>query len=386
MLAQKKGSSTIPYMKQLRVLITGGGSGGHVMPALAIIEELREYCPKHQLELRLLYLGSQNGLEAQLAHTYDIPFSSIPTGKFRRKLSLKNITDILHIIRGIIKSYGIIKGFSPQIIVGTGGYVAVPAVIAGWFQKIPVLIHEQTIHAGLANRICACFARTIALTFQESSRFFPQGKTVYTGMPLRKTLFKEGTTQIFAQQRVDRSRPLLFISGGSQGSYFFNDLFLTMLDKLLEKYAIVYVSGTLDKNNAYQRLKLLRQSLNASQQKHFTLFKFITDELGDILRAADLAIVRSGANTVVELLAFHVPAILIPFPLAPQNEQYKNACFVKKINGGIIIEENKDTGKILPHTIDTLFATQQIASMKASLQAYNCQNGTEAIRKLIIPL
>lgn len=369
--------------KALKIIFTGGGSGGHIMPALAMIDNLTDYCIKNNIPLNLIYFGSKNGIEKKIIEKKGIVFKSISTGKLRRYFSFKNLRDLFFILWGIVQSIFLIKKIKPQLIISTGGFVSVPPVIGAKVNGIPAIIHEQTINAGLANKISGKFADTIAITFEESRKYFPQHKTILTGIPLRQDIFTGDREKAMAQFNFDNKLPVIYFTGGGLGCHLLNEVALDILPQLLTKTNVIYQTGKAMDNLDYKKMLQLKETLPQNEKIRFKVYDFIEDELPQILAMADLAISRSGAGTVNELTALKIPAIYIPLAIATQNEQYLNALWAVSMNGAIIIEEKNLTKEILYATILDILFTEKLSQMKKALTEKNFSLGNENMLELI---
>lgn len=370
--------------KKYKIIFTGGGSGGHTMPALAMIQAVKEY--SKDIECSILYMGSHDGVEKELVENHNINYKSISTGKFRRYLSINNFIDIFKIVRGIKESKKIIKEFAPDILVSTGGFVSVPSVISAKKLNIPIIIHEQTIDAGLANKIAAKFSDKIAVTFPESKKFFPPDKVVLTGIPLRKELFNGSKDAIYKRFNLDNNLPLIYFTGGGLGSHIINITAIKILPEILKKSNVIFQTGKALNGDDFIKMNQFKETLDDKKKNRLMVFDFIKNNLPDIYAAASLAVSRSGAGTVNELMALNIPAIFIPLAISTKNEQLRNAMFVENINGGIIIEENQLNPAILLKNINDILFTDKLNNMKANLQENKFQNGTENMIKLIFNL
>jgi len=371
---------------KLKIIFTGGGSGGHTMPAVSIISSLKIIKAYSSKDIDILYIGSFNGVEKNIIKSLEIPYKSISTGKLRRYFSIKNFFDIFNIILGIMQSFFIIKSFNPDIIVSTGGFVSIPPVISGKFLKAPILIHEQTINAGLANIIAAKFADIVALTFPDSKKYFNNKKTAVTGLPMREDVLSGNRKSAFKNLGINPELPVVYFTGGGLGCHLLNTTALVIIEELLSICNIIYQSGENKEFNDYARLSELKKNLPEKLKKRFLVFDFIKDELKDIYAAADLAVSRSGAGTVCELASMHIPAIYIPLAIATKNEQYKNARSIEEKGGAVIIEENKLSPILLKKTVTNLISSKQNKTMKKNLSKAKIINGTNNIIKLIFEL
>lgn len=313
-------------------MFTGGGSGGHVIPALTLIEKLEK-------SVDILYIGSTSGIEKTLVEGRGIRYFSIPSGKLRRYFSLKNMTDIGCILAGLIKSFFILRRLDPHSVVfSTGGYVAFPVVFSSWILGRKVLIHEQTGQAGLSNRLASRFATKIYVSFKDSMKFFPKKKTRFSGYPLKDECFRQ-TIKIQDVCGIDLStmkRPSIFITGGGNGSELINEKVKNELGKLRD-YTIFHQVG-----------KLFIEDYKRLETPTYKVFPFLNEGIIDLFKAVDIVLSRAGAGTVCELLALGKRSILVPLKIAQKNEQFYNALEAKSYLSSRIIEEEEFQGISLP--------------------------------------
>ncbi len=310
------------------LFFTGGGSGGHVVPALTIIQNIDKN------KYNIIYIGSRDGIEAELTKKKVDLYQAIPVGKLRRYLSFQNFLDLFKVILGILSSVKILMKFKSQKsrVVSLGGFVSVPVVIASKLLGIPVFVHEQTSRVGLANKISSYFAKEIFISFEESRKFFPKEKVRYTGYPVRREFF----TKAIEVKKIDNfnffqaSRPLLFITGGGNGSKLLNDKVRESLDELKKHFTIVHQVG-----------KAFISEYRKFEDSVYKPVAFLGDEMPSLFKSADVIISRSGAGTVCELMALGKKSIFIPLKGAQKNEQYHNAMEAKEYLGSIIVEEDK---------------------------------------------
>ena len=300
----------------MKIIITGG----HLSPALSVVEAL----PKKDIVLivgrKHTFEGDSHfSFEHQVANSLKIPFITITTGRLQQTFTRYTIGSVAKIPIGFFQALKIVKKFKPDVVLSFGGYVSLPIVIAAAFLQIPIVVHEQTLEAGLANKIASFFASKICISWKSSSKFFPKSKTIVTGIPIRKFQISNFKFQI-SNERL----PLLYITAGSGGSHSINLLIEGCIKKLLEKFYVFHQTGSSDFKD-YGRLETLKRSLNKTLQKRYTLTKFIEpSEVGSIISASDLVVSRSGINTVSELIYFGKPALLIPL----NKEQEKNALYL----------------------------------------------------------
>ena len=314
--------------------------GGHFSPAFALFQAL----PKTD---KVLFLGRKYAIEGENTYSFEylicqkekIPFFDIPAGRIQRKLTKFSLLTLFKTSKGIRIAKKILQQERPDIVVSFGGYLSVPVALAAKMFSIPVVIHEQTQKGGLANRLIGKFiADKICLTFDSSKAYFPENKSVLTGLPLRREVFEEGKPLI----SVPEGEKLLYVTGGSTGSHFINELIGQNLISLLSAFTVVHQVGDSSEYRDFEKLRELQEGLSDELKKKYCLKKFVEpDEIGWILQNTDVVVSRSGINTVVELLELGIPALLIPLPFGQRNEQLENAeLFVSKDLGEYLLQKN----------------------------------------------
>ncbi len=343
----------------MKLLIVAGG-GGHFAPALAVIEKLPKDVEVLVVGRKYVFEGDRSlSLEYQTATKLNIPFQSLTTGRLQRKFTRYTINSLLKIPIGLSQATNILAKFKPDVVLSFGGYVSVPITLAASILRIPLVIHEQTLEAGVSNKLVSKFAKKICISWEDSKKFFPQKKTVLTGNPLRKE-FEMGDlrTDEFKKSPSPaiRVEPTIYVTGGSSGSHAINVLIEGCVEKLLQKYNVIHQVGEASKYKDFERLSELRDSLSQELKSGYTLVKFIEpSKVADFLNASDLVIARAGMNTVTELIYFAKPSILIPLPYGQHQEQLKNAIFMKKLGLAQIAEQNELTPEKLSILIDQMF-------------------------------
>ncbi|MBI2007197.1 MAG: undecaprenyldiphospho-muramoylpentapeptide beta-N-acetylglucosaminyltransferase [Candidatus Blackburnbacteria bacterium] len=328
-------------------------TGGHLTPALAVADILK------RKGWRIYWLGEKFAVEGEKAQTLEhktipalgIPFYHITTAKFHRKFVLRSFFSLWKLGVGFFQSLILLVRIRPQIILSFGSYVSVPPAAAAWVLRIPVILHEQTAASGLANRIISKLAKKIALSFPESLGYFPRNKTVITGNIVRESIFKIG------QERLGRKRnetPVLYITGGSRGSQIINRQVIAILPKLLPRFVIYHQTGFID----FEKIKSVRDKLPPSIQKNYSIAPLYgTGEVEKIYKDADLAISRSGANTVSELAICAIPSILIPIPWSEENEQEKNAKLLAERGAGILLPQKNLSRTTLLRAVEEMWGS-----------------------------
>ena len=309
-----------------KIILTGGGTAGHVTPNIALLPELR----KRGFEI--LYIGSKNGMEKDLAEKAGIEYRGISTGKLRRYFDIKNFTDPFRVIKGYGEAKKIIKEFAPDIVFSKGGFAAVPVALAAKQLKIPVLAHESDMTPGLANKISAPAAVKICCNFPETLKYLPEGKGVLTGSPIREELTKGDRKRGLEILGFGEDKPILLVIGGSLGAQHINDAIRRILDRLLVRFDICHIAG---KGNVDKML---------IGKKGYIQFEYVSDDLKDLFAAADLFVSRAGANAICEILALKKPNLLIPLSAsASRGDQILNAeSFEKQGYSMVLKEEDMD--------------------------------------------
>ncbi|WP_055071353.1 undecaprenyldiphospho-muramoylpentapeptide beta-N-acetylglucosaminyltransferase [Clostridium massiliamazoniense] len=352
-------------MSKYKIIMTGGGSAGHVTPNLALVPKLES------LGFEIKYIGSKKGIENDIIKKANIPFYSISSGKLRRYFDFKNFSDPFKVIKGVGDAFRILSKEKPDIVFSKGGFVTVPVVIAASMKKIPVVAHESDFTPGLANKIAGRFCDKLCVTFPESLKYIEGNKGILTGTPIREELFN-GRAEIgkrFCNFKYDKET--ILIIGGSLGAKVINDTVRMDIERLLKEYNIIHLCG---KNNLDDKLK---------NKEGYIQLEYVSEELPDLMAYADLVISRAGANAIFELLALKKPHILIPLSAkASRGDQVLNAKSFKKSGYSVVIEEEELTTDKLYEELKELDLNKRlyIDNMKKS----NLGNGIENIIKVIL--
>jgi UDP-N-acetylglucosamine--N-acetylmuramyl-(pentapeptide) pyrophosphoryl-undecaprenol N-acetylglucosamine transferase len=366
-------SQTTPPKSEIRnpnfqIAITGGGTGGHVSPAVAVITRLRERSAAEGWGVDLLYIGSVAGVERRTITALGVPYKAIQTGKLRRYLSLETPRDLLvRLPAGFFQAFAALRRFKPDVIFSTGGYVCVPTVIAGRMLGVPSLTHEQTALVGLANRIAGRFADRVAISFPRSASFFPPGKTLLTGNPVRPTIFQGDPSRAAQLFRFDPNGPTLYITGGAQGSHAINLAVLDALPRLLACCQVVHQCGEGPDGSGDDLRTLLqaRETLAPDLRQRYHVQAFVGEEIGDVYALAALVVGRAGAGTVNELASLGKPAVLVPLPGSAGGEQEANARALEKEGGATVLLQIDLTPDSLAGTVcDLITDTTRLRSMR----------------------
>lgn len=295
----------------MRILLSGGGTGGHIYPALAVGRELQQ-----RYGAEVLFLGDANGLETRIVPSSGIPFKGIQAGKLRRYLSPGTLTDLGRIPVGMAQALRIVRRFRPDAAFTSGGYVSVPAGWAARARGVPLVMHQQDVPPNLANRLLTPFATRVTLSFPDSLRYFPRAKSLLTGNPVRESILAVvGSDPAAAKAHLglDPQLPLLLVTGGSQGARHLNQVVVAALGRLLPHCQVLHVSGQL---TYAETTTAAEQQLTALPElrRRYVLAAYLEREMADALAASDVVLCRSGASTLTELAALGRPSLLVPLP------------------------------------------------------------------------
>jgi UDP-N-acetylglucosamine--N-acetylmuramyl-(pentapeptide) pyrophosphoryl-undecaprenol N-acetylglucosamine transferase len=341
-------------------------------PALAVIEKLPKDVQLLVVGRKYVFEGDRTlSLEYQTAKKLGIPFKPLTTGRLQRKFTRYTINSLLKIPIGLTQATSIISQFRPDVVLSFGGYVSVPITLAASILRIPFVVHEQTLDAGISNKLVAKFAAKVCISWEESRKFFPEGKIILTGNPLRKE-FEMGDLRTDKFKNTisfgRKSEPTIYITGGSSGSHAINVLIEGCVGKLLRKFNIIHQTGASGQYKDFERLSELRDNLQDELKSGYKLVKFIEpSKVADFLNTADLVISRSGMNTITELIYFGKPSMLIPLPYGQHQEQLKNAVFMKKLGLAEIVEQNETSPVKLYSKISEMFDNINLYKKNADL-------------------
>ena len=326
-----------------KIIMTGGGTAGHVTPNIALMPALKE--AGYDIE----YIGSVNGMEKDLIQATGVPYHGISSGKLRRYFDWKNFSDPFRVIKGYGQAISLMKKIKPDVVFSKGGFVSVPVVLAAKHCHIPAIIHESDITPGLANRIAIKGAKKVCCNFPETMKYLPSDKAVLTGSPIRRELFSGNADSALKLCKFpDHNKPVLLIIGGSLGSKIVNEAVRKVLPELLEKFYIIHLCGKGNLDNS------LTGTIGYAQ------FEYASSELTDMFALADMAISRAGANSICELLALHKPNILIPLSAAAsRGDQVLNANSFKKQGFSYVLEEEHLTAESLLKAVQEVYDNRQ---------------------------
>ena len=347
-----------------KVLLTGGGTAGHVTPNIALLPGLRE------AGFEILYVGSYEGMEKKLIEDQGVAYRGISTGKLRRYLSVKNLSDPFRVLKGCNEAYRIIKDYQPDVVFSKGGFVSVPVVLAAQRMKIPVILHESDMTPGLANKLCIPHAAKVCCNFPETLGHLPADKAVLSGSPIRSELLQGSREAGLAFAELKDDKPVLLMMGGSSGSRAVNAALREALPDILPKFHVIHLCG---KGNLDPGLSC----------EGYVQYEYISGQLKDLFAAADIVLSRAGANAICELLALKKPNILVPLPLtASRGDQILNAQSFEKQGFSFVLPEEQMNRESLCAAIDTVWAKRE--AYRQAMENSSQSNGVETILRLII--
>jgi UDP-N-acetylglucosamine--N-acetylmuramyl-(pentapeptide) pyrophosphoryl-undecaprenol N-acetylglucosamine transferase len=334
-----------------KIILTGGGTAGHVTPNLALLPTLQ----KRGYEIQ--YIGSYNGIEKKLIEDAGIPYQGISSGKLRRYFDLKNFSDPFRVVKGYAEALHLMKKFRPDVVFSKGGFVSVPVVLAAKHYKIPTIIHESDMTPGLANKICIPSAAKVCCNFPETLQYLPEDKAVLTGSPIRKELLEGDRLTGLQFTGLSAAKPIILVIGGSLGAVAVNQAIRSILPKLLEKYQVIHICG---KGH-------IEDSLIG--RVGYVQYEYVDAPLRHLFAAADIIVSRAGANSICEILALRKPNILIPLSAAAsRGDQILNARSFEKQGFSTVLEEEQTNDTTLYQAIEDTYTNRQkfIQAMRQS--------------------
>lgn len=347
-------------MKHL--VCTGGGTAGHVIPTIPVMERVRE------AGARVSFIGSRSGLEARLLEGQAVEYHGIASGKLRRYLSVENAVDVFRVTAGIWQAWRLLGRLRPDVVFSKGGFVSFPVVLAAWLRRVPVVAHESDLSPGLANRLALPFVRTLCITFAETRAPGFKGHLVVTGTPLREALRHGDAARGRRLLQAPEGRPVLLVTGGSLGADAVNRAVRSVLDELLESFVVAHVCGAGKRSDR--------------RAEGYHQFEYVTEDWGDLLAAADLVVSRAGANTLFELLALGKPNLLIPLsPRVSRGDQVENAEYARVRGFSRVLPEDELTGEQL--LVQVRAAYRDLPELRRHLSAFRPPDAAGAITRAL---
>lgn len=354
--------------KMRKIILTGGGTAGHVTPNIALIPELKKR------GFDIFYIGTKEGMERKLIEDLGIKYYPISAGKLRRYFDMKNLSDIGRICKGFFQCMNIMRKIKPDVVFSKGGFVAVPVVWASHLCRIPVVIHESDMTPGLANRLSIPFADKVCFAFPETAKHIENKKACLTGIPIRKQLFN-GNEEIGRKLcGFTSGKPVMLVIGGSQGSKVLNDTVRNSLNNLLTEFQVCHICGKGGIDSSLTGVKGYKQ------------FEYINEELPHFFAITDIAVSRAGATTLFELLALRKPSLLIPLSKkASRGDQILNAESFAKQGFSCVLQEEELNPSSLLETVMKVYKDRElfIKNMNTSEIGNSVEKVMEAIEGLV---
>ncbi|GGE66280.1 undecaprenyldiphospho-muramoylpentapeptide beta-N-acetylglucosaminyltransferase [Priestia taiwanensis] len=356
----------------MKVLVSGGGTGGHIYPALALIREIK----KHNDQAEFLYIGTEKGLENDIVRKADIPFKSIEITGFKRKLSFENVKTVMRFFKGVSDSKKYIKEFKPDVVIGTGGYVCGPVVYAAAKLGIPTIVHEQNSVPGVTNKFLSRYVDKVAICFEQAATFFPTEKVVLTGNPRASEVLHHDGIKGKESVGLHPTKKAVLVVGGSRGARAINEAVLEILGEIGNKdYELLYVTGEVHYDSVMEEVK---KSGNPSN----VVIKPFVYNMPEVLAGMDLVVARAGATTLAELTALGKASILIPSPYVTNNHQEKNASSLKENGAALVRKEQELTGASLLQDMDNILLQDDVLEkMKQASEELGIQDAAMRLYK-----
>lgn len=360
-----------------RIVLTGGISGGHTFPLVAVARSLRKQFPGG---VEFLFLGPQGRFEVEAMAKENIPTHHIATGKWRRYFSFQNFTDLFRLPVGFFQALWQLYVFMPEAVFSKGGAASVPVVLAARVLRIPVVLHDSDAVAGRANRFLARFAERIAIAYPSAGKYFPERRTALTGNPVREEIMTGDADRAATAYNLSRDRQTLLVLGGSQGAYFLNAALLKILPDLLSRdVQVIHQSGA-DNYEAIGRAIQDHDEPLPNASRYVLKPFFQAEELADAFALSTLVLSRAGAGSIAEIAACRKPSILVPLASAANDEQRMNAYDVAEVGGALVLEEaNMGKNMLFENILELLGHPETLASMSEKIGAFHHADAADAI-------
>jgi len=365
----------------IKIVLTGGGTGGHIFPLISVAKKIRE--KKEGVDF--LYLGSSGDLEKKAMIENNIPAKYIVSGKMRRYFSFANFLDIFKIPIGIIQALWHLLWYMPDAVFSKGGYVSVPVAFAAWVYSIPILTHESDSIPGLANRMIGALSDRIAISYPKTRRYFSESKVFLTGNPIRDDINK-GDKKVFIEKfKLTESRPVVLILGGSQGARNINEAISSIIYELTKICQVIHQTGEEKYHETVKKVRLA--GIKEDHDGYYPIPFIEQSELKDALAVSDIVISRAGANSISEIAANEKPAILIPLSSAANNHQGMNAYALAENKGAIVLEESNIGKSMLIQKIEALLKDNELKeSLSKNIKEFYHPDAADKIAQGIIDL
>jgi len=366
----------------MRILLTGGGTGGHITPIIAVVKEIKKITKE---DVEFLFVGFADSKGKEMLENEGIKVKNISCGKMRRYFSWQNFIDPFKVLLGVLQSFWHVYLFMPDVVFAKGGYASVPGAFAAWFFRTPIISHESDSVPGLANKIVGKLAKLVIVAFQNPLEYFPKNKTVLLGNPIRREIIDGSAQRCREDFSLSEGKPLIFITAGSQGAVSVNAAILRILPRLLEFSEIIHQCGKTDIENVKKMAAEIAGDEYESKGYHPR--DFIGKELPDVFAAADLIITRAGANTLAEIAAVGKPSIIIPLQNSASDHQRENAFEFSRAGASIVIEQSNLTPNLFLAEIRKILNNPNLSSqMGENARKLAKPNAAKEIGELILKL
>lgn len=361
----------------MKVVVSGGGTGGHIYPALALIRMIKEKHP----ETSFLYIGTEAGLESKLVTREEIPFRTIEITGFKRSISMENVKTVMRFLKGVSECKKMLREFKPDVVIGTGGYVCGPVVYAASKLGIPTIIHEQNSVPGLTNKFLSKYVDKIAICFQEAEMFFPKEKVVLTGNPRASEVVNAKSSGILSEFGLTNDKKTVLIFGGSRGARPINEAVIQALPTIADRtYQVLYITGEVHYNQVQSEIE------KVGKPKNVAIAPFIYN-MPDVLVESDLVLSRAGATTLAELTALGVPSILVPSPYVTNNHQEKNARSLTDHQAASLLHEKDLAAETLIKQLDAILLDEnELKMMKRAAEKLGIKDASDRLYKVMLQL
>jgi len=374
-----------------RVLVTGGGTAGHIYPLIAVATELQIETAKQKRNIKIRYVGAADKEYRGLLRENGMSTKSILGSKFRRYFSVLNLVDTPKLAISFLQSLWKVFWFMPDVVFSTGGSGAVAVVLAARFYRIPVVVHESDSVPSVTSKITGRFARVIAVSFESAAPYFTdrKGRLIFTGEPIRRVLFSESMTQEKAKAffRFDKKLPLILVLGGSQGAVGLNDFFLDNLDDFLPVTQIFHQTGKKHYNQVFKEFSVLSRELPKALSSRYKAIGYFEKDIRIALTAADIVVSRAGASGIFEIAAFRKPSILVPLPKSANNHQLNNALEYEKTGAAIVFEQDNLLPQLFLARIEKLFSDpQELVKMSRAAEVFYMPGAALNLANIILTI
>lgn len=367
----------------MRIIMSGGGTGGHIYPAITIIRAIQKYIPSCEV----LFIGTEQGLEADIVPKEGLAFQTIDIRGFERRLSMKNIQTMCKVMGSIWQSRKIINQFKPDIVIGTGGYVCGPVLLAASMMGVPTMIQEQNVILGITNKILSRVVKKIAVGYEETLHNFPnQNNVFFSGNPIRPEVLSATREEGMSALNLDSGKRTILISGGSRGARSINQAMLEVHQQLAGRkdVQLLHVTGQNEYNSIVENLAQRR--IDITQAGNIIIKPYLYN-MPQALAVADLAIFRAGATGLAELTARGIPSIIIPYPHAAENHQEFNARVMEQQGAAVVIRDAELNGAKLITAINELVSDpQRLSKMAKASKEMGCPTAAESIAKMALTI